>query len=535
MTTTAFKRFFLPLMLSAVVIAGCKQKPEIAGKLSEHYQNKTYEDFDTAAYHAEFKKQFAALKPQLRHADVIEKYYTSEDYEPHFVDQSLTNGQIATLVSYLSRAGEHGLDTAMFHPGQIMSLLNQIHANKFTNINQVYPIFAKLEILTANNFLNYSAVIHFGVVNPHNLYRRYDMIPKRPDSAFFQSIFNAPDMGVFLHDIQPIDPAYLALKKALAAINTNYVDSDKLNRMRIIKLNMERLRWQNPEKESKYIFVNIPAFKLQWIDNGKSVLEMKVCVGEPKGPNYDQQLTHYLQTHKLDDKPFNHETTILSSKITTIQLNPTWSIPSSIAQSETYFNIQKNPDYLSDNNIRVYSKRTDREVDPDTINWARIPRDKMPFRFQQDASDQNALGKFKFIFDNEAGIYLHDTNNKAGFLKPWRAISHGCVRVQDPLLLAQQLIGDTTRMDGIRMEVGLAPRDTLNKARYGRIQQARLAPGFQLKSKFIDVPNKGVQVFIDYYTCWPDDKGELQFYYDAYHMDDILDKAMGKYLARSAR
>lgn len=534
MTISFFKRSFLPLLMVFAFITGCKPKPEIAGKLSEHYQNKTYEDFDTAAYHAEFKKQFEALKPQLRHADVLEKYYTSQNNEPHFVNQYLVNGQIATLVSYLSRANEHGLDTAVFHPGQIAALLDQVHANKFTNISQVYPVFAKLEIITANAFLNYSGVIHFGVVNPHNLYRRYDMQPKRPDSAFYQTVFNTPDMAVFLHDIQPQSPAYLALKKALAAINTNYVDSDKMHRMRIIKLNMERLRWQNPEKESKYIFVNIASFKLQWIENDKPVLSMKVCVGEPKGPGYDEKLAHYLQTHKLDDKPFNHETTILTSRITTIQLNPTWSIPSSIAQSETYYNIQKNPNYLSDNNIRVYSTKTGREIDPDTINWARIARDKMPFRFQQDASDQNALGKFKFIFDNEAGIYLHDTNNHGGFLKAWRAISHGCVRVQDPLMLAQQLIADTTRMDGIRMEVGLAPRDSVNKGRYAKIQLARSAEGFQLKSKFVEVP-KGMQLFIDYYTCWPNEKGELEFYYDAYHMDDILEKAMGKYLAKSTR
>ncbi|WP_448698047.1 L,D-transpeptidase family protein [Mucilaginibacter sp. AW1-3] len=535
MAKILFKRSFLFLLIIVAVISGCKHKPEIAGKLYERYQNKTYEDFDTAAYHAEFKKQFAALKPRLRHTDVIEKFYTEQNNEPHFVNQFLVNGQINTLVQYLSRANEHGLDTVMFHPGQITALLNQIHANRFTNITQVYPVFAKLEIITASAFLNYSGVVHFGVVNPHSLYRRYDMVPKRPDSAFYQSVFNTPDMAVFLHDIQPQSPAYLALKKALAAINTNYVDSGKMQRMRIIKLNMERLRWQNPEKESKYIFVNIPSFTLQWIENGKPVLSMKVCVGEPKGPNYDAQLLHYLETRKLDDKPANHETTILNSRVTTIQLNPTWSIPSSIAQSETYFNIQKNPDYLADNNIRVYSKYTDREVDPDTINWSRIARDKMPFRFQQDASDQNALGKLKFIFENEAGIYLHDTNNKAGFLKPWRAISHGCVRVQDPLMLAQQLIGDTTRMDGIRMEVGLAPRDSVNKAKYAKMQQARLAPGFQLKSKFLDVPNKGVQVFIDYYTCLPDDKGELQFYYDAYHMDEVLEKAMGKYFAKSTR
>jgi murein L,D-transpeptidase YcbB/YkuD len=530
MIKTILKRSLLLFLTVVTLITGCKQKPPIAEKLFDRYQNKAYQDFDTAAYHAEFKKQLDSLKPQLHYAQAIDTFYKAQNYEPHFVNISLVNGQIATLVQYLKRAGEHGLDTAAFQSGKIAALLKKIQANRFTNNSQVYPVFASLEIETANALLNYSGVIQFGVVNPHNLYRRYDMRPRRADSAFFKTVFATSDMAVYLHDIQPQNPAYLALKKALANINTNVVDSDKLQRMRLIKLNMERMRWQIPAKEAKYIFVNIPTFNLQWFENNKSVVNMRVCVGEPKLPGYDEQLKHYLKTRKLDDKPLNHETTILSSHITTIQLNPTWSIPNSIAQSETYYSIQKNPHYLSDNNIRVF--KDDHEINPDTIHWANIARDKIPFSFKQDASDQNALGKFKFIFDNEAGIYLHDTNNHNGFLKPWRAISHGCVRVQEPLVMAQQLMGDTSRMDGIRIEIGMQPKNPANKDRYDKMLLKRSAADFKLQSKFIDVPNKGIQLFIDYYTCLPDENGTPQFYYDVYKMDPVLEKAMGKYLVK---
>src|ERR1700748_1205733 len=103
------------LVLIIAVLSSCKQKPEIAGKLYDHYKNKTYKDFDTAAYHAEFKKQLAILSPQLRYAQIISDYYHKQNFEPVFVNQFLVNGQIRTLVDYLSNANEHGLDTAAFH------------------------------------------------------------------------------------------------------------------------------------------------------------------------------------------------------------------------------------------------------------------------------------------------------------------------------------------------------------------------------------------------------------------------------------
>lgn len=524
-------RYALPgILLVVLFFAACKQKPVIATKLTEQYKNEVYKDYDSAAYHAEFKKQLEQLKPQLHYADAIASYYAENDNEPHFTQNFLTNGQLRKMVQYLNKAGEHGLNPDMFHGSDIAKQLDTIQANKFTNISQVYPVLAKLEINTANALLNYSSVLQFGVVNPHHLYRRYEPIPKRPDSASFKQAFDAPNLVSYLEQVQPQKPEYLALKKALAAINKNIIDSAKLFRIKTIEMNMERMRWQIAKRDSQYIFVNIPSYNLQWVQNGKPVLNMRVCVGEPRPIDYEDKLKVYLKTKKIDDKPISHQTPVITSYINTIQLNPTWRIPESIAQNEIYYAAQKNPNYFQNNNIRVYYNGV--EVgDPDTIKWARINREHIPYTFKQDASEINALGKFKFIFDNDNSIYLHDTPNKKAFLSNWRAVSHGCVRVQDPLMLATMLIGDTTKMDNIRMEVGLAPKDTTKKARYAKLLAKRAAPGFELQSKFVSL-NKTVQLFIDYYTCLPDEKGKPVFYYDLYRMDADLEKAMGKYLGR---
>ena len=523
---------FLLCSLSLFVLfnTGCKQKPKIANKFYEHYKNKAYQDFDTAAYFNEFKHQLSALDSQQRYSSVIQAYYSSHNYEPHFVNQFLFNSQLRTLIKYLRSAGEHGLNTDQFKASDIERDLDTIEANHLTNIANFYPVVVKLELETATSLLKYAGIIKYGIVNPRKLYRRYNMEIRRPDSLFFEKAYQVEDLTAYLDGIQPKSDAYLTLKKELALINIDVVDSAKQFQLRAIKLNMERLRWQTPAKEARYLWVNIPAFNLQWVENDKAVFDMKVCVGEPKPAGYDTSLTRYLKTGNLDDKPMNHETTILNSHINTIELNPTWSIPTSIAQSEIYYAIQRNPAYLANNNIRVYYKGKE-VADPDTITWKHLQRQKMPYSFKQDASELNALGKFKFIFDNSSSIYLHDTPNKKAFTKLWRAVSHGCVRVDDPLKLTQALINDANEVDNIRMTVGLAPVNLKDTVRYKAILAKRAAEGSGLKTKYLGL-KPTMQLFIDYYTCWPDEKGKLVFYYDAYHMDAVLFKAVEKYLSK---
>ncbi|RKR82492.1 L,D-transpeptidase-like protein [Mucilaginibacter gracilis] len=526
-----FCRFlFLSFLILLLFTVGCKHKPPIATKFYEHYQNKVYNDFDTTAYYTEFKHQLKQFKHSGQYAVPIATYYKGHHFEPHFVNQFLFNGQLRTLITNLNNAAQHGLNPALFKANKIEQYLDTIEANRFKKITDFYPVLARLELQTATSLLAYNAALQYGMVNPHNLYRRYDIPVKRPDSTLFNTVYQTNNLQSYLEQIQPKSPAYLALKNELANLSADTTDSLALRRQTIIKINMERLRWNTPAKDSRYLWVNIPAFKLQWVENNKAVFDMKVCVGQPKPAGYDTMLLKYFKTKKIDDKPLNHETTILCSRINTIQLNPNWNIPASIAQNEIYYSILKDPDYLVNNNMRVYfhEKRINR---PDTIRWRRINRQKMPYTFKQDASDLNALGKFKFIFDNESSIYLHDTPNKKAFLSNYRAVSHGCVRVDDPLKLTEALVNDTNKVDNIRMEVGLKPLSLKDTTRYKAIQAKRAVRGFELKSKYLGL-KPDMQLFIDYYTCMPDENGKLVYYNDVYRMDDKLEKAMSKYLSK---
>jgi len=169
-------------------------------------------------------------------------------------------------------------------------------------------------------------------------------------------------------------------------------------------------------------------------------------------------------------------------------------------------------------------------ADPDTIRWSRYPREKLPFQFKQGSGEGNALGKFKFVFENNSSVYLHDTNNKNGFRMSNRAISHGCVRVEDPLNFAENLVKDKYQYDDLRMEVNLPPVDTNRMAAYKKklAKKADTVNVFQLKPKWFGV-KKPVPILINYKTAWAQN-GVLQFRPDVYRLDAALWDAMKKFL-----
>jgi murein L,D-transpeptidase YcbB/YkuD len=255
---------------------------------------------------------------------------------------------------------------------------------------------------------------------------------------------------------------------------------------------------------------------------------MKVCVGEKREEGFEEKVKLYLETGKLEDKPRNHQTPMLFGKLNSIQVNPIWNIPVSIARSEIYYLAQRDRYYLSNNNIRVYYK--DQLVgNPDTIQWHKYKREKLPFKFKQGSGEGNALGKFKFIFDASSSIYLHDTNNKTAFRRADRAISHGCVRVERPLEFAENLVSDKYQYDQLRMEVSLPPVDTTRMAVYKKklAKKADTVNLFQLKPSWFAV-KRPVPLILNYITAWVE-QGNIQYRADIYGHDEALWKALRKF------
>jgi L,D-transpeptidase YcbB len=165
-----------------------------------------------------------------------------------------------------------------------------------------------------------------------------------------------------------------------------------------IAANMERYRWLPRSFGSRYVFVNVPAFKLEAYDSGQKVLEMKVIVGQ----EYQ-----------------NRATPVFADSMETVVFRPYWDVPPSIAAKEIF---PKGRGYMARENMETYYRNGRLAV-------------------RQRPGPKNALGFVKFLFPNDFNIYLHDTPNHELFEKDVRAFSHGCIRVEKPAELAQWVLG----------------------------------------------------------------------------------------------
>ena len=265
-----------------------------------------------------------------------------------------------------------------------------------------------------------------------------------------------------------IEPDGKLNSPTLAALN---VPVDE--RIRQVELNLERWRWIPRQLGDPHVLVNIAGFRLELVRQGNSVWRTRIVVGKAYSP-----------------------TPVFSDRIVAIIANPPWNVPEGIAVHEYVPELQKDPRALERDGIRLLkgSGEDPVEIDPATVDWRSIDdKGEFPFRLRQDPGPDNALGRLKFQLTNDFQIYLHDTPAKSLFDQSDRDLSHGCIRVEKPLELAQQILDDSSR--------------------------PLLSEALQ-KTEERDLPVKPpVSIHILYLTAWAGEEGLLHFAQDIYDLD----------------
>lgn len=247
-------------------------------------------------------------------------------------------------------------------------------------------------------------------------------------------------------------------------------------RIQQILVNMERCRWVPLEMKGDFIIVNIPQFRLQVYENNRPVWSCNVIVGKANTLN---------------------NTVIFNDSLEFIVFSPYWNIPENILFKEIIPAIKKNPNYLEKNNMEVIGK-SGNPIDPSKIDWGKYKED-FPYIVREKPGVNNSLGLVKFLFPNPYDIYMHDTPAKSLFNESSRAFSHGCIRVEDPLCLAEFLL----RKDKAW------PEEKIKTAMEGG------------KETYVKLKKK-IPVFITYFTAWVDESGKLNFRDDVYGHDERL-------------
>lgn len=269
-----------------------------------------------------------------------------------------------------------------------------------------------------------------------------------------------------------IEPDGAVGKATLAALNVSAED-----RLKQIQANMERWRWMPRSLDPTHIAVNLPAAHLELVRNGEIQMAMRVVVGDVQ-----------------------HQTPTMQTTMTSVVLNPTWTVPPSIATKEILPKLRKDPAYLVSNNMQILDAFPDDAAKAQGvgIDWHRYS--KFPWRIRQAPGPDNALGQVKFNLSNQDDIYLHDTPKRQYFGRIFRALSHGCVRLERPISLAQALV----------------PGEYADKV-------DDLIAETNTKTLKLEKP---LTVYLMYMTAWADDDGTVHFRDDLYGHDGRLKAAL---------
>ena len=222
-----------------------------------------------------------------------------------------------------------------------------------------------------------------------------------------------------------LEPTGAVGPKTLAALN---VPVGK--RLRQLGASLDRLATMEFTFGQRYVVVNLPAAFAEAIDGDKVVRRYVVQVGRPERPSPT------LTTH-----------------ITTVNLNPTWTVPLGILKKDVIPKMRKDPGYAGRMHMRVLDG-AGREVDPASVDWS---SDRAPnFTIRQDSGTWNALGAVRIDMPNSHSVYMHDTNHKEFFSADYRFQSSGCTRVEDPRALATWLLADNPGWGRAQIDAAIA-------------------------------------------------------------------------------
>lgn len=502
----------------------------------------------------------AVVKSELiLNKEILSNFYTQRNFKSAWFNREVLSNGGRALLKTINDIEREGLLADDYHSRQILPLLTaDLGAGDI----------ASFDLLLSDAFLSLASHLQSGKVDPLTLSTEWEANRRHSDlQMLLQRVVDGSDVATALDSLRPKQSRYYRLKIALAkveglsnapwqqklaetpAIKLKAIDSrvtiiaDRLRvwgdlpastlnntladspdeytdvvaqavvvfqrrhgldadgvigretikalnispkeRAKQIVVNMERWRWLAQDLGDKHLLVNIAAFELKIIDNNETVFVKPVVVGR----NY-------------------RKTPVFSNKIRYLVLNPTWTVPFKLAVEDKLAEIQKDPGYLNRLGMRVYRGDSTSPIDPFSIHWNEITKRNFPFRLVQGPGPQNALGQVKFMFPNPHDVYLHDTPSRELFKKAERAFSSGCIRVSDPLELAEYLLRDQG-WDNSKIAAVIAKGDTTTVS---------------LKTP--------LPIHIEYWTGWVDREGILNFRNDIYERDQPLWQALNKPLSR---
>ena len=493
----------------------------------------------------------------------LEALYQASGYDPLWIHDDKPTNQARLAVTSLGSADDKGLDASDYDAESLKKWLGAINASTNTSPQELASFDSALSI----SLMRYAYNLNNGRINPKQVNFALDIQPKSEDlPALLRKISTSSNPDKLLASMEPKLKLYDYLKDALAHYRQlakeapvapiqlpnkfkpgdHHADVPKVrkllsllgdltegnandasqvydktlaeavkrfqsrhgltpdgvigkttlvqfnvplaDRVKQIQLGLERLRWLPEQIDGRYILVNIPSFQVYGYHNGSGAdqpdLEMNVIVGEA-----------------IDGR----NTPVFHSDMTYVNFRPYWNVPYAITLKEYVPILRRNPGYLGSHGMEIVNNFSPNATvySASAGNIQALASGALKLR--QRPGPKNALGLVKFAFPNTNNVYLHSTPSQGLFKRTRRDFSHGCIRVEYPVKMAEFVLKDQEEWTHERIEAAMQ-KD---------------------KPKIVTLKTP-IPVYILYSTVWADATGKAMFYNDIYGHDQILSEQLAK-------
>ena len=482
--------------------------------------------------------------PQL---SILNAFYTQNNYQRIWSDHNSFLPQATSMIDFIRHAKYYGLYPEDYHFSGIMSLVDKIATDSLSQKDAIS--WTKADLMLSDAFMQTLKDLKEGRMLPDSA--SIISSQKMIDSFFvkkLKEVTEGPSISAILSEVQPKHTDYQSLQQSLKEfVDTmdtkryhyvNFPNNDSLDftskiyarllqsgygnsaiatpdleeytralqkyqgdhslkpdgkagpavvqslnsndqeKFRHVAITLDRYK-STPSFPETYIQVNIPSFYLKVVDADTIVLISKVVVGKPAT-----------------------STPELASSISNMVTYPQWTVPESIIRQDILPHLKIDPGYLSRKGFSLVDSKGE-TVNPYGVDWSKYTKG-IPWRVVQGSGDDNALGVFKFNFNNPYSVYLHDTNQRYLFKNETRALSHGCVRVEKWHALASFI----SKRDSSSLKPG-------QKAGYNTDS---INNWINRKEKKTIIVKKRLPLFIDYFTCVAKN-GKIVIFNDIYKED----------------
>lgn len=510
----------------------------------------------------------AVLGERLWSARSVEAFYRDRDYAPAWLVNGRPGADAHELLAALESAGDDGLRPGEYHLERLRTLLGPPPTSEPVKGPPEEPEeWIDLEILLSDAFFLLASHLLDGRVDPRAVLGEWDGPRATADlAATLEEVLAGAGVGAALDALRPRHPAYdrlrwaleqlrdvearggwptipgserleagdhgprvLALRRRLQAefdlpdimIEGNpFGDLERFDdllvegvmafqerhglfpdgvvgartlqalntpvedRIRQVEVNLERWRWLPRDLGSRYVLVNIPNYSADVIEDGRTVLRMKAIVGQPF-----------------------RQTPVFSGRMTYLVFSPFWNVPETIAMEDKYPELVVDPGWATEHHYRLFPMHGTEELDPYSLPWDTLTAEgfAVHYRLRQDPGPWNALGTVKFMFPNEYDVYLHDTNERYLFERSGRSLSSGCIRIDQPVTLAEYLLSSDSTWTRERI------LDEMDEE----------------EPRTVGLPEP-IPVHLLYWTSFVDDSGDVHFRDDLYQRDRPIARALAR-------